>query len=394
MISEKIAQDLGKSSWIRKMFEEGERLSAIYGRENVFDFSLGNPVDEPPLSVKNAILEDAQSVAGGKHGYMNNAGYADSRKKIASYINSTKGSSLTEKHIIMTCGAAGGLNVALKTLLDPGDEVIVFSPYFVEYMFYIGNHGGIPVIVPSRREDFQPDVALFESSFSSKTRAVLINSPNNPTGVVYSIEVLKQMALVIDEKSKLFNRNIFVISDEPYERIVYDGVSVPSVFEVFKNSLLVNSFSKSHSLPGERIGYVALNSKIEGAEQIISGLTFCNRILGYVNAPATMQRIAAQTIGDNIDVGLYRQKRDLLYNMLTRLGFECRKPQGAFYIFPKTPIDDDIEFAKRAQKYNILIVPGSGFGCPGYFRIAYCCSIETIERSIPSFEKLALEFNM
>lgn len=394
MISNKIEQALSKSSWIRKMFEEGERLSAIYGRENVFDFSLGNPVDEPPLSVKNAILQDAQSVVRAKHGYMNNAGYADSRNKIASYINKTKGSSLTEKLIVMTCGAAGGLNVALKTLLDPGDEVIVFSPYFVEYMFYIGNHGGVPVIIPSRREDFQPDAALFESSFTSKTRAVLINSPNNPTGVVYSNEVLKQMAVVIEEKSKLFNRNIYVISDEPYERIVYDGTLVPSVFKVFKNSLIINSFSKSHSLPGERIGYVAVNSKIEGAEQIIGGLTFCNRILGYVNAPATMQRIASQTISDNIDVGLYSQKRDLLYSSLTTLGFKCLKPQGAFYIFPKTPTGDDIDFASRAQKNNILVVPGSGFGCPGYFRIAFCCGLDTIERSLPSFEKLAHEYGM
>lgn len=393
MLSQKISNDLKKSSWIRLMFEEGNRLAEMYGRENVYDFSLGNPTDEAPKGVKESILSAAALKTANKHGYMSNSGYADSRQKIADYINDKKGSKLDGNNIIMTCGAAGGLNVALKALLDPGDEVVVFSPYFVEYLFYIDNHGGKAVIVPTDPADFQPIPEVFERHLTAKTKAVIINNPNNPTGVIYSEETLLRLGEVLARKEKEFGREIYILSDEPYDRILYDGAKVPSVFKCFRNSIIINSFSKSHSLPGERIGYIAVNDKIGDADAISNGMAFCNRILGFVNAPAFMQRVVSEAVQETIDIESYRQKRDLLFNGLTSLGFECIKPSGAFYLFPKALIEDDIEFAKRAQKYNILLVPGTGFGSPGYCRIAYCCSIETIKKSMPAFEKLALEFH-
>ncbi len=392
MLSKKISNDLKKSSWIRLMFEEGNKLAAKYGRENVYDFSLGNPTDEPPKGVKDAILATATMEAANKHGYMSNAGYARVRQRIADYINDTKGSKLTDNHVIMTCGAAGALNVSLKALLDPGDEVIVFSPYFVEYLFYIENHGGKAVIIPANTENFQPDPEVFEKYVTAKTKAVIINNPNNPTGVVYSEVTLTQLNEVIEKKEKQFGSEIYILSDEPYDRIVYDDAKVPSVFKCFKNSIIVNSFSKSHSLPGERIGYIAINDRTEDADTLSNGMAFCNRILGFVNAPAFMQRVVSDAVYETIDMEGYKLKRDLLYDKLISLGFKCIKPQGAFYLFPKALIEDDVEFARRAQKYNILVVPGTGFGCPGYCRIAYCCSIETIEKSLPAFEKLAQEF--
>ena len=392
MLSGKISNDLRKSSFIRKMFEEGNKLAAKYGRQNVFDFSLGNPTDDPPKGVKDAILTIASLETTNKHGYMSNAGYARVRQRIADYINDTKGSNLSANHIIMTCGAAGALNVSLKALLDPGDEVIVFSPYFVEYLFYIDNHGGKAVIIPANTENFQPDPAAFEKYVTAKTKAVIINNPNNPTGVVYSEDTLARLNEVIEKKEKQFGSEIYILSDEPYDRLVYDDTKVPSVFKCFKNSVIVNSFSKSHSMPGERIGYIAINDRIEAADALSNGMAFCNRILGFVNAPAFMQRVVSDAVYETIDIEGYKLKRDLLYNKLISLGFECIKPQGAFYLFPKALIEDDVEFARCAQKYNILVVPGTGFGCPGYFRIAYCCSVETIEKSLPAFEKLAQEF--
>lgn len=392
MISKKVSENLGKSSWIRAMFEEGEKLRKIYGPEKVYDFSLGNPEVEPPASVKETMKSILLSDKPGIHRYMSNAGYDSVRAKVAEYLAKEKGVSLSPENIIMTCGAAGGLNVVLKTILDPGDEVIVFSPYFVEYLFYIDNHGGKPVILPTEKDTFQPDPELLERNLKPNTKAIILNSPNNPTGVIYSEEILSRMADIISEKEKEYNTHIFVISDEPYDKIVYDNAVVPSIFKIFKNSIIVNSFSKSLALPGERIGYIAVNSRIENVKLLVNGLVFSNRILGFVNAPALFQKVVADSLNEAVDIESYKEKRDILYNHLVKLGFSCVKPQGAFYLFPKALIDDDVEFAKRAVKYNLLIVPGSGFGYPGYFRLSYCINKETIINSLPAFEALVKEF--
>jgi aspartate aminotransferase len=392
MLSQKIVDNFNKSSWIRAMFEEGERLRKIYGSDKVYDFSLGNPEIEPPVAIKRTLKELVLEDEPGKHRYMSNAGYGDVRAKTASYVNKTHGVSLTPENIIMTCGAAGALNVVLKTLLNPGEEVIVFSPFFVEYLTYIDNHGGVPVIVPTNPKNFQPDPDTINKYISPKTKAVIINSPNNPTGVIYNENLLRQIAKVLEAKEKEFNSTIFVISDEPYVKIVYDNAVVPSILQIFKNSLIVNSFSKSLALPGERIGYIAVNSAIKNAGLLINGMVYCNRILGYVNAPALFQKVVADNLDESIDIEWYKKRRDILYNHLVNIGFDCIKPQGAFYLFPKALIEDDVEFVKRAVKYNLLLVPGKGFGCPGYFRIAYCVSLDTVNNSLPAFEALAREF--
>lgn len=391
MISEKISNNLKGSSMIRAMFEEGERLRKIYGADKVYDFSLGNPDIEPPGEVKKTLQHLVNSDEEGLHRYMSNAGYFDVREKVANYLNKEKSSQLTRDNIVMTCGAAAALNVVLKTILDPGEEVIVFSPYFVEYLHYIDNYDGKPVIVPTVKDTFEPDIDAFKKSINANTKAVIINSPNNPTGVIYSEDILAKMADVISSKQKEYSTNILLIADEPYDKIVYDGAKVPSVFKIFKNSVIVNSFSKSLALPGERIGFIAANSEIEDVKTLMDGFILCNRILGFVNAPAIFQKTVADCLDATVDTEGYKKKRDTLYNHLVSLGFECIKPQGAFYLFPKSPVDDK-EFTSRAAKHNILVVPGSGFGCPGYFRLSYCISLKTIENSLPAFDALAKEF--
>ncbi|MGI6777037.1 MAG: pyridoxal phosphate-dependent aminotransferase [Acetivibrionales bacterium] len=392
MFSEKIVNNLKKSSWIRAMFEEGEKLRSIYGPDKVFDFSIGNPEIEPPETVKKAFEKIASLDLPGKHRYMSNAGYTSVREKIANRIEKETGVFLPFQNIIMTCGAAGALNVVLKTLLNPGEEVVVFSPYFVEYLFYIDNHVGKPIVVPTDTPTFQPDPDTLEKALSPRTKAIIFNNPNNPTGVIYKEETLLSIAELIERKEKEYNTTIFIISDEPYADITYDGIKAPSMFKIFKNSIVVNSFSKSLALPGERIGYIAVNRGIQEIDLLLEGLTFSNRTLGFVNAPAIAQRVVEEAIDQAVDVEEYRKRRDLLYNNLIRLGFSCNKPEGAFYLFPKSLMEDDVEFAKRALKYNLLLVPGQGFGCPGYVRLSYCISLETIENSLPAFEALVNEF--
>ncbi|OPX43511.1 aspartate aminotransferase [Ruminiclostridium hungatei] len=391
MISDKIKDRLANSSMIRAMFEEGARLKKLYGADKVYDFSLGNPDPEPPAEVKAALRELAGSNEPGMHLYMNNAGYTEVRETIAGKINRETGLQLTFNNIVMTVGAGGALNVVLKTLLNPGEEVIIFAPYFVEYTSYIDNHGGKTVMVNTDSKTFLPDPELLRSKITANTKAVLINTPNNPTGVVYGEDVLKAIAKVLEQKGKEYGHTIYIISDEPYRKLAYD-VEIPNILTICPNAIMIDCFSKSLSLPGERMGYIATNPEAEDIDTLMGGLIYCNRVLGFVNAPALFQKVIAKAIDSSVDINIYKERRDLLYNSLTQMGYECVKPDGAFYLFPKSLIADDVEFKNRAVKYNLLIVPGSGFGGPGHFRLAYCVSLETIKNSLPAFEALAREF--
>lgn len=392
MFSEKIVNNLNKSSWIRLMFEEGTRLTEKYGAENVYDYSLGNPYAEPPCEVLESLKKHILNDEKGIHRYMNNAGYPEVREKVAHKLQKESGVELSANNIVMTVGAAGGLNVVLKSLLNPGEEVIVFAPYFVEYNFYADNHGGKTVVVPPNLSNFEPDLTAFEKSITLKTKAIIINNPNNPSGIIYSEEKLNDIEEIILKKEKEYNTNIYVISDQPYSEIVYDNIALPNILSIFRNAIIVNSFSKSLGLAGERIGYIAVSSKIQNSDILISALSFCNRTLGFVNAPGLFQKVVADALDAKVDIEGYKMRKDFLYENLTNLGFQCVKPGGAFYLFPKALIDDDVEFVKKAMKYNLLLVPGSGFGCPGYFRMSYCVKFDMIQNSIPAFQKLVEEF--
>lgn len=392
MISEKMQEHVKNSSIIRAMFEEGKRLSAIYGAENVFDFSLGNPSVEPPQEVKEAILEivnheNAISI----HGYMNNSGYEDVRTAIAASINDKFGTAFNQNNIIMTVGAGGGLNVILKTLLNPQDEVIAFAPFFGEYKSYVKNYDGELVIIPANTTTFQPNLEEFKEKINAQTKAVIINSPNNPTGVVYSKETLIKLAEILREKQKEFGKDIYLISDEPYRELAYDQVEVPYVTQFYANTIVGYSFSKSLSLPGERIGYLVIPDEVTDSENIIAAANIATRILGFVNAPSLFQRVVAKCLNAKVNLEAYNKNRELLYHSLLSYGYECIKPEGAFYMFVKSPIDDDLEFCKLAKEKNILVVPGTSFFCPGYIRIAYCVSYETIKNSLPGFKALIEE---
>ena len=389
-VSEKIADSIQRSSWIRKMFEEGARLKREHGAANVFDFSLGNPNLDPRKSVKDAIAAAAADNTPGIHGYMPNAGLPAVRVAVAAEIRRREGLDINEHSIVMTVGAGGALNVTLKTLLNRDDEVVIPKPFFVEYLFYVDNHGGKPVLVETAA-DFSLDLQAIEAAISEKTAAVLINSPNNPTGKVYSENEIRELGKLLERKSAEVGRSIVLISDEPYRGITYDGVTVPSILTAYKNSIVATSFSKDLSLPGERLGYIAMNPRMENAAMTMDGLVLSNRILGFVNAPALIQRAVTTVLGDLVDVSVYKRRRDRLYEALTSFGYECVKPQGAFYLFPKSPLEDDISFVAALQKKLILTVPGTGFGGPGYFRIAYCVSDETIEGSLKGFEEAIRE---
>ncbi|MBP5183570.1 MAG: pyridoxal phosphate-dependent aminotransferase [Lachnospiraceae bacterium] len=395
MIAERMKELVKGSSVIRAMFEEGKNMAALYGAENVYDFSLGNPSVEPPKEIANAIKAVLDTEKPGfVHGYMNNAGYEEVRQAIAYSLNKRFGTSFGQKNILMTVGAAGGLNVILKTILDPGDEVVTFAPYFGEYRNYVANFGGKLVAVKPDTATFQPDLAELEKVLNKATKAVIINTPNNPTGVVYSKETLENLAKVLESAEKRFGTSIYLVSDEPYRELVYDGVEVPYVTKFYHNAVVGYSFSKSLSLPGERIGYLVIPDTLDDAEEVINAANVANRILGFVNAPSLMQLAVAKCLDAKVNVDAYDKNRKLLYGTLTKLGFECVKPDGAFYLFMKCPIEDDKEFAARAKKYNLLLVPGSSFGCAGFVRIAYCVDHAMIERSLPAFEKLAKEFGL
>ncbi len=385
-VSNKIRGLLEQGSWIRRMFEEGIALKQQFGDENVFDLSLGNPILEPPDEFFAELRRITDNPSPGMHRYMPNSGYPETRAAVASQLAEETGLNFTADELIMTCGAGGALNVVLKTLFDPGDEVVIFAPYFVEYFFYADNHGGTCKVVPPD-ENFLPDMDALEEAIGERTRAVLINSPNNPTGVLYTDETLAEISEVIRKKEREHGTEIFLVSDEPYRRLLFDGLEYPHIFHHHVRSIVATSHSKDLALPGERIGYIAIHPGYEDGVELMDGLVFCNRTLGFVNAPALMQHIVAKLQSVTVDIGEYQSKRDYLYRELTDIGYDVVKPQGAFYMFPKSPIEDDVEFVAELQKHNVLVVPGRGFGMPGYFRISFCVTDATLSGSIPGFRE-------
>lgn len=395
MISEKMKPYVKNNSAIRMMFEEGNRLRAKYGADKVFDFSLGNPSVPAPDSVREAIIELVNTTDPTVlHGYMSNAGFEDVRQTIAESLNRRFDTKFSAKNLIMTVGAASGLNVILKTILNPGEEVIVFAPYFLEYGAYVRNYDGALVEVSPDTTTFQPNLAEFEQRITPKTRAVIVNTPHNPTGVVYSEETIKKLSAILEAKQKEFGTVIYLISDEPYRELAYDGVAVPYLTKYYNNTVVGYSYSKSLSLPGERIGYLVIPDEADGSEDLISAATIANRTLGCVNAPSLIQKVVAKCVDAKTDLAAYDKNRQALYNGLKECGFECIKPQGAFYLFVKSPVEDEKAFCEAGKKYNILMVPGSSFACPGYVRLAYCVSYDTIVNSLPEFKKLAAEYDL
>lgn len=391
-ISRKIEGFIAQSSWIRKMFEDGERLKREFGNEKVFDFSLGNPNVDPPPEFADLLTEVTADRTPGVHGYMPNAGYVSTRAAVADFLSGVHDNNLTADHVIMTCGAGGALNVIMKTLCDPGDEVIVPTPFFVEYRFYVDNHNGVIRLV-NTKDDFSLDLDAVESAINDKTKVVLINSPNNPTGKVYDERSVRALGDLLRRKSAALGRPIYLVSDEPYRDIVYEGIEVPSIMAAYEHTIIATSYSKSMSLPGERIGYLAVNPGAADLSTLMEGLALCNRIIGFVNAPAFMQRIVEKMPGATVDVEEYRKKRDLLCDGLAAAGYRFEKPGGAFYLFPRTPVEDDVAFVQALQKKNILTVPGSGFGKAGHLRIAYCVDDRTIIGAMKGFDEVMKEFS-
>jgi aspartate aminotransferase len=392
-IATKIKQYMESASWIRDMFEEGIRLKQQYGEDNVFDFSLGNPVLEPPPALHAALRELIEHPLPGMHRYMPNVGYFETRAAVATQLTKETGVAFTAEQIIMCVGAAAGINVVLKTLLDPGDEVLFFAPFFVEYHFYVDHHGGVAKVVPTTA-NFDLDLEALEAAITPCTKVVLINSPNNPTGVIYPPTTLKALGELLQRKERQFNMKIYLLSDEPYKKLIYGGLTYPEIYPHHPNTISVTSHAKDLALPAERIGYIALHPECADLKDLVSGMSFTTRTLGFVNAPALMQRALVKLQGITVDMGLYERKRNFFCDNLTTMGYQLVKPQGAFYIFPKSPIADDVAFVKALQTKNILTVPGRGFGTPGHFRIAYCVEDNTIEQAMDGFHAVANEFGL
>lgn len=395
MISKKIQKALQGSSAIRAMFIEGNELAARVGKENVYDFSLGNPATPAPkalnLAIKELVEETDPLVL---HGYMDNAGYEDVRKAIADNLNKRFATAFDAHNIVMTVGAAGGLNIIFKTILDPGDEVIVFAPFFGEYKSYAANFDAEVVAVAPDYETFQPDLDAFEKAINVKTKAVIVNTPNNPTGVIYKEETMRKMAGIMEQKEKEIGHEIYLVSDEPYRELVYDGNQEDFLTKYYKNTIVGYSFSKSLSLPGERIGYVVVPDEVADSELVIEGIVVSNRTLGFVNAPSLLQKAVARCLDEKTNLEFYDENRKMLYEGLKNYGFSCIKPEGAFYMWVKSPEEDEEKFVAAGKKYNIIMVKGSAFGCPGYVRLAYCVSHETVKNSLAAFEKLAHDYHL
>jgi len=393
-VSNRVKKGMEIGSWIRRMFEEGIAMKKKYGIENVYDLSLGNPIMEPPPEFKAEIKRLANNPFKGMHGYMENAGYPETRAAVGEQLTRETGIKLTEKDVIMAVGAAGAINVALKTILEPGDEVLLFIPWFVDYFNYVENHDGVVKPVPTD-EHFLPDLAALEAAITPRTKALLINSPNNPTGVVYEANLMQQMADILRKKEKEYGTEIFIVSDEPYKKIIYDGLKYPSPLNFHRHSIIATSHSKDLSIPGERIGYVALHPDCEDHDAMMTGLVFCTRVLGFINAPAFMQNVIRNLQQVTINVGEYQRHRDFIYDNLVRMGYQVNKPQGAFYIFPRCPIEDDVAFIHELQQeHHVLAVPGIAFGVHGYFRLVYCTDDLPLERSMPGFEAMAKKYGL
>ena len=390
MISKSIADRMHKGSWIRKMFEEGNRLKAIYGADKVYDFSLGNPDLEPPAEVLAAIRELADDKTPGQHGYMSNAGYLSTRTAVAGLLSRRSGLKILPEAVCMTVGAGGALNVALKSLLDPGDEVILLAPYFFEYTSYTGNHGGVPVIVKCDNKTLMPDFDAIRQAITTRTKAIIINSPNNPAGVIYSEETLSQLDAVLGEAPQ----TIYVLSDEPYNELAFDGQTVPDTMASINNAIVCTSWSKSLSLAGDRIGYLAVSPRCDDYDRLIEAIPYCNRTLGYVNAPAFFQHVVEKAIDARVDISKYEERRNLLLGVLRDAGFDVTTPAGGIYLFPKSPIDDDVAFAQACAKHNVTLVPGTGFGFPGYIRLCFATSQKTILGSAEAFKTIGREFGL
>ena len=393
MISDEMIKLVNGSSAIRAMFEEGKKLASIYGAENVFDYSLGNPSVEPPKEVKDAIIKILNSEEPNYvHGYTNNSCFEDVRQSVAEYTNKKFGTNFSLENVVMTNGAAAALNIVFRCILNPGDEIITFAPFFTEYRNYVSSYGCTLTVVPANTETFEVNFEEFEKLISPKTKGVLMNTPNNPSGVVYSEETIKKIAAIMDAKQEEFGTDIYLISDEPYRELVYENIEVPYVSKYYKNTFVAYSFSKSLSLPGERIGYLIANSEMKDFEKMMFALNVANRVAGFVNANSLFQRVIPYCLDCKVDIEVYNRNRIDLYNKLTDLGFKCVKPVGAFYMFPQTPIEDDVAFCNAAKEFNLLLVPGTGFGCKGHMRLSYCVSHDTIINSFPAFEKLAAKF--
>ena len=386
-VAKKIQEAMERASWIRRMFEDGARMKQELGEEKVFDFSLGNPCLDPPPAYLEALREALQEPRPARYAYMPNAGYPETRAAVASCLRDKRGTPVEARHIVMTCGAAGGLNVVLKTLLNPGDEVLILAPFFPEYLFYVDNHGGVARIVETE-EDFSLPLAGIGEAISPQTKAILVNSPNNPTGRMYDEQSLMQLGELLQRAGRRLGRTIYLISDEPYGEIVFDGAELPNLFSCYANSILVNSFSKSLSIAGDRLGYIAIHPEGEGQETLVDGMVFCNRTLGFVNAPATPQQAIHRTAGLHVAAGEYEERRDLLCQGLEEAGYRFTRPEGAFYLFPESPVPDEIPFVQELLEEGVLVVPGTGFGRSGYFRIAYCVDKKVIENALPAFARV------
>ncbi|PKB60169.1 MAG: aspartate aminotransferase [SAR202 cluster bacterium Ae2-Chloro-G1] len=390
-ISGNVSRSMEEGSWIRRMFEVGIAMKSEYGVDKVFDLSLGNPIVEPPSIFKQELINFAQSLDTGRHRYMPNAGYPETRASVANMLSNETGLGFTQNDIVMACGAAGAANVVLRTILNPGDEVIILAPYFGEYVYYIDNHRGVPIVVDTTQE-FQLNIDSIREAISERTRAIIINSPNNPSGAIYPDEDLSSLCSLLYQKQDEYGTEIFIISDEPYRRLIYDGLTYPQVFPHYGNTIIVNSHAKDLGLPGERIGYIAVHPSYGDKEELVDGFIFCTRTLGFVNAPALMQHVVKTLQGLTVDVAEYQRKRDYLYTSLTDLGYSVIKPQGAFYLFPKSPLDDDVSFVDVLQEWKVLTVPGKGFGTPGHFRISYCVEDWVLEGAVQGFAQAADRF--
>ena len=385
-ISKAILDVLEQSSWIRKMFEEGIQLKKEFGEKNIFDLSLGNPLLEPPEKFKKKLIELSNSDEKGLHRYMPNQGFQSTREKVANSLAKESNFPITAEELIITTGAAGGVNAILKSILNPNDEIIVFSPFFVEYLFYIKNHNGIPVIAKTD-ENFFPDLSDLSKKITKNTKGIIINSPNNPTGVLYPMKIIEKIGEILSSKEKELGTEIYLISDEPYRKIIFDNKKYPFIFPHHDRSIVVTSHSKDLGLAGERIGYIALSPKDKDKQVLYDALVFSLRTLGHVNATAIMQKSIEDIQEESVDINVYKQKRDYIYDELIKIGYECVKPDGAFYLFPKSPIEDDAKFVRILQNSKVLTVPGRGFGLAGYFRISYSVDDWVLKGSIEGFKK-------